>query len=74
MKIVTLINGPYNGRQIEDSGADPIRMGIYDNTNPPGVTIGAAIYRRFPMFSPDGAQAFWDGNEWAGKLDETIPA
>jgi hypothetical protein len=70
--MITLINGPYNGREIEDSGADPIRMGIYDHTKPPGVHIGVAIYRRFPPLDPAGGQAFWDGNEWQGELVETI--
>lgn len=70
MKTVKLINGPYNGREIEDSGADPIRMGIYDHTKPPGVSIGMAIY-----IPGEGREcAFWDGNDWAGKLDETISA
>ena len=46
--MITLINGPYNGRQIEDSGADPIRMGIYDHTKPPGVHIGVANLPAIP--------------------------
>jgi len=72
VKTITLINGPYNWRQIEDTGADPIRMCIYDNTHPPTVAIGMAVYRRFPMFDPCNERAFWDGNEWQGDLLETI--
>ncbi len=68
--MITLINGPYNGRQIEDSGADPIRMAIYDDTKGEGAVIGSATY----IPGEGRERAFWDGNEWHGKLIETIEA
>lgn len=68
--MITLINGPYNGAQIEDMGTDPIRMSLYDRTQGPDVLIGFAYY----IPGDQRARAFWDGNYWEGKLVEIIPA
>lgn len=67
--MITLVNGPYNGRYIDDSGADPIRMCVYDRTPGRDVEVGVAIY----LPDADRQFAFWDGNDWQGKLVETIP-
>lgn len=74
MSLIALINGPHNGRQIEDSGADPIRLGIFDDTGSPILKVGVATYRRFPLFDPEGQKAFWDGNDWDGTLVDSFPA
>lgn len=66
-----LINGPYNGRQIDDSGAVVLRMCITeDGTSRRGVMCGTAIYEP----GTDRAAAFWSHNEWDGRLEAVIPA
>jgi hypothetical protein len=67
---MTLVNGPYNGREIDDSGAAVIRMALSTNGQTPGAKIGTALYEP----KPDRSVAFWDRNEWCGTLDETISA
>lgn len=66
--MITLINGPYNGRQIEDSGAVSIRMAIYDGGETQGAKIGHATYEP----NEERTAAFWLGNTWEGTLDEQI--
>jgi hypothetical protein len=67
--MITLIGGPYNRRQIEDSGAVQIRMAITeDGTERKGVKCGTAIYEP----SEDRAAAFWLQNIWDGTLEEVI--
>jgi hypothetical protein len=58
-KKMTLINGPYNGREIEDAGTVEIRMGIRD-----GDMVGHALYEP----SVDRRLAFFEGNTWLGKI------
>lgn len=67
---MTLSNGPYNGRDIEDSGTVIVRMAIYDGGKVVGATIGEAIYE------PDEnrERAFWSHNNWLGRLEGIIPA
>ena len=65
-----LINGPYNGREIADSGACTIRMALSSNGNTPGAKLGEAIYEP----SDDRTQAYWSGNNWLGTLEETVDA
>jgi hypothetical protein len=67
---IKLINGPYNGQEIEDSGEVVIRMGISSDGETPGATIGDAIYEP----NEDRALAFWNGNDWLGTLEEVIRA
>lgn len=62
---ITLLNGPYNNVQIDDSGAVIIKMGIKNKrTN----YIGDALYE------PDENRicAYWLGNEWLGILQKEI--
>lgn len=65
-----LINGPYDGREIEDLGSAIVRMCIYDGGQVAGATIGEAIYE------PDQTRerAFWSDNNWLGILEGVIPA
>lgn len=65
-----LINGPYDGREIEDLGSVVVRMAVYDGGLIPGATIGEAIYE------PNETRelAFWSDNRWMGTLEEIIPA
>jgi hypothetical protein len=66
-----LINGPYNGREIEDSGTVRLRMCITeDGTSRKGVRCGTALYEH----SEDRSMAFWSHNEWDGTLEGVIPA
>lgn len=66
-----LIGGPYNGREIEDSGAVRLRMAITeDGTELQGVKCGTAVYEP----SEDHSHAFWSHNTWDGTLEEVIPA
>lgn len=53
-----LIGGPYNGREIEDSGAVIVRMALADADK-----LGMATYEP----NQDRTLAFWVGNEWHGK-------
>lgn len=68
--MITLISGPYNGRQIEDSGTVVIRMCIYDPAPVKGAKVGEARYEP----SEDRSVAFWEGNTWLGTLEEIIDA
>lgn len=65
---MTLINGPYNGRAIEDSGVCVLRMVIYDGGQVVGAIIGEAIYE------PDKnrKRAFWSENNWLGTLEGSV--
>lgn len=67
---MNLIGGPYDGREIEDSGAVRLRMAITeDGTERKGVKCGTAIYEP----SEDRSTAFWLQNTWDGTLEEVIP-
>ena len=68
MKSIKLINGPYDGRVIDDSGSVLICMALSTDGETPGAKIGSAIYGP----SGDRACAFWEGNEWLGTLVEVI--
>jgi crotonobetainyl-CoA:carnitine CoA-transferase CaiB-like acyl-CoA transferase len=70
MKTILLINGPWNGREIEDLGASVIRMVLYDGGEVAGSTVGESIYE--PDESRD--MAFWLNNNWLGTLGGSIPA
>lgn len=65
-----LINGPYNGREVEDYGMVKLRMAIFDGGQVKGAKLGEAIY--LPNEKRD--IAFWDENIWLGTLEEIIPA
>lgn len=66
--MIKLINGPWNGKEIEDSGADPIRMGICKQKEGSAYCVGTATY-----IPGDGRKrAFWDENEWHGELIQVI--
>jgi hypothetical protein len=64
MADVILINGPYNGRQIEDSGTVIVSMSVYDGGYRVGAKLGTARYEP----SVDRRLAFWEGNTWHGEL------
>jgi hypothetical protein len=68
--MIVLINGPYNGREIEDSGAVVIRMAVYDGGNRVGAKTGEAIYEP----SEDGRRAFYSDTKWLGIIEEIVPA
>jgi len=61
---MTLINGPYNGREIEDAGTVTLAMCIYDPCECVGAIGGIARYEP----SPDRSLAFWEGNTWSGPI------
>lgn len=66
-----LIGGPYEGREIEDSGAVTIQMVITeDGSFAKGVRCGTALYEP----SEDRVSAFWSHNTWDGTLEGIIPA
>lgn len=67
--MITLVNGPYNGRKIDDAGTVTIRMCIYDPAPVVGAKTGHATYEP----SKDRARAFWLDNTWSGTLDEEVP-
>lgn len=67
---IKLINGPYNGREIEDSGAVTIRMCVSTDGETPGAPVGDAIYEP----NGDRSLAFWSGNDWLGILEDVIRA
>lgn len=69
MKTIALINGPYDGREIEDSGAVRIRMGVSTDGDNIGAAIGEAVYEP----NPERTLAFWSNNLWKGTLEEVIP-
>lgn len=64
-----LINGPYNGREIEDSGTVVVNLCIYDGGERVGAIGGIARYEP----SADRSMAFWEGNTWNGKIEGIIP-
>jgi len=70
MKTIQLEGGPYNGREIEDSGACVIRMALTAKRGKKLINIGDANY----IPNEDRSLAFWDGNEWLGELVTTIKA
>jgi hypothetical protein len=61
---MTLINGPYNGREIEDAGTVVVNMCIYDPCQRVGSIGGIARYEP----SADRSLAFWEGNTWSGPI------
>jgi hypothetical protein len=67
---MTLINGPYHGRQIQDLGTVRQKMSIYRPLPDGRIKTGCAIYEP----SPDRSQSFWLENIWDGStlipLDE----
>jgi hypothetical protein len=68
--MIALINGPWDGRSIEDSGSAIIRMGIYESGMPIiGEHEGQAIYEP----ANDRTKAFWSHNDWLGIVEEIIP-
>lgn len=63
-----LINGPYNGRMIEDLGTVEQRMAIY-RPNQQKTECGVAVYE-----PGDGRkESFWSHNVWDGStlIDHT---
>lgn len=68
--MITFVNGPYNARQIEDSGAVLFRLAIYDGGEQVGATTGEAIYEP----NAERTHAFWSHNNWLGKIDERFSA
>ncbi len=68
--MITLINGPYNGRKIEDRGTAVIVMCLYDGGDAAGATVGEALYEP----NQSRTLAFWNGNTWLGTLEERVPA
>lgn len=70
MKTITLVGGPYNGREIEDSGAVEIRMGLSKDGRNIGAEIGEAIYEP----NPERTHAFWRDNNWIGRLAGVVDA
>ncbi len=69
MNLIKLINGPYNNREIEDSGAVVFVMGIWTKGKVIGTELGEATYEP----NEDRTLAFWVGNTWLGTLEEVIP-
>ncbi len=67
MTTIKLINGPYNGREIEDSGAVKFLMGL---GNKVGDRCGMSIYEP----NPERTLAFWLQNDWDGTIDDIIEA
>ena len=63
--MIKLINGPYNGIELEDSGAVRLNMALGFK---PGHLSGNAIYEP----NEDRTLAFWLTNEWDGTIEETI--
>jgi len=67
---MTLINGPYHGRQIQDLGTVSQKISIYRPLPDGRIEIGYAIYEP----SHDRLQSFWLENIWDGStlipLDE----
>lgn len=70
IKKIKLINGPYNGREIEDVGTVIIRMDVSTNGEMPGATIGDATYEP----NDDRSLSFWNGSDWIGNLEAVIRA
>lgn len=70
MKKILLINGPYNGREIDDCGAVVIKMTLSTDGENRGAQIGEARYEP----NDKRTMAFWEGNTWLGTLEGVIPA
>lgn len=70
MKKITLVNGPYNGRTVDDGGEVALRMSLSHRAEIPGSPVGEAIY----IPNPQRTLAFWEGNNWLGTLVEIIPS
>ena len=66
---MTLINGPYNGREIADSGTVVCSMCIYDPCERVGAIGGIATYEP----SADRSLAFYLGSTWGGKIIGIYP-
>lgn len=66
-----LTNGPWNDREIADSGSVLVRMCIYQSGTPViGEQMGEAVYEP----ADDRLRAFWSHNNWLGTLEGEVPA
>lgn len=64
---IKLINGPFNGVEIEDSGAAAYHIGMGSK---PGDRCGFAIYEP----NKERTHAFWLDNKWEGTIDQILPS
>jgi hypothetical protein len=62
---ITLINGPYNNKEIKDLGTVTIRMLISDDGKTHGANVGFSLYEP----DKDRKRAFWLRNVWDGTLE-----
>lgn len=71
---MTLYGGPWNGKRISDSGKAVVRMSIASKWkgNRPDINSMGGLASYEP--SEDRENAFWQGNEWDGKIIKIIEA
>ena len=68
---IYLINGPWNGRLIQDLGTVTQKMVIYACGAPtPGTEIGYALYEP----NVERTLSFWSHNVWEGILEGSMDA
>lgn len=66
---IQLVNGPYDGRMLDDSGAVVIRLALSSDGTVEGAMLGEACYEP----NAERTLAFWEGNHWLGTLVAVMP-